>query len=262
MQFKKHYIFNKNQNEIDINQISDLITNFDKLEGEEGERNTIKKVSLDGIELNIKSFKIPHIINSVVYSIFRKSKANRSFFYANKLLSLDIKTPIPIAYFEFSKFIFLRNSYYVSKDLDYLLLYRDLVLNENYLDYDTILRQFTQFTFDLHEKGINFLDHSPGNTLITKNPITSNYEFYLVDLNRMKFQKMDYNERIKNFAKLTHKKSMVKIMANEYAKLLNIDESKVFNDMWGVTEAFQKKYYDKIALKRRIFFWKDKYKNP
>jgi len=262
MKYKKHFIFNKNQKGLDVNQISDLIANFDNLDGEEGERNTIKKVTINGVDLNIKSFKIPHIINSIVYSIFRKSKANRSYFYANKLLSLDINTPIPIAYFEFSKFIFLRNSYYISINLDYLLLYRDLVMNESYLDYDNILRQFTQFTFKLHEKGVNFLDHSPGNTLITKNPKIDKYEFYLVDLNRMKFHKMDYSERIKNFAKLTHKKSMVKIMANEYAKLINIDEARVFNDMWGETEAFQKKYYDKIALKRRVFFWKDKYKNP
>lgn len=260
MKYKKHYIFNENQNDIDVNQISDLIANFDNLDGEEGERNTIKKVNVNGIEINIKSFKIPHIINSIVYSIFRKSKANRSFFYANKLLSLGINTPMPIAYFEFSKLIFLRNSYYISEHLNYDLTYRELVEIPKYKNHEKLLRAFTQFTFQLHEKGILFKDHSPGNTLIK---IKENgADFYLVDLNRMEFKELDFETRINNFARLTPKKEMVKVMANEYAKLINVDETKVFNDMWGVTEAFQKKYHDKIALKRKVFFWKDKYKNP
>jgi hypothetical protein len=36
----------------------------------------------------------------------------------------------------------------------------------------------------MHEASINFLDHSPGNTLIVKKS-EGKYDFYLVDLNRM-----------------------------------------------------------------------------
>ena len=45
---------------------------------------------------------------------------------------------------------------------------KELVEIPDFPDHDTILRQFTRFSFNLHEKGIEFLDHSPGNTLIKK----------------------------------------------------------------------------------------------
>jgi len=104
-----------------------------------------------------------------------------------------------------------------------------------------------------------FKDHSPGNTLIKIND--DGYDFYLVDLNRMEFKTLNFETRIKNFSRLTPKKEMVAVMANEYAKLIGVDEATVFDKMWGETEAFQKKYHDKIALKKKLFFWKKKYKN-
>jgi len=106
----------------------------------------------------------------------------------------------------------------------------------------------------LHENSINFLDHSPGNTLINANG--DDYDFYLVDLNRMHFEKMDFDTRIKNFAKLTTLKSMVEIMSDEYAKCINEDYDKVCNLMWQYTEAFQNSYKSKQALKKKFKFWK------
>ena len=49
---------------------------------------------------------------------------------------------------------------------------------------------------------------------------------------------------------------MVKVMANEYAKLFDESEKKIFNQMWLFTEEFQKKYHKKMATKKKIFFWK------
>ena len=57
------------------------------------------------------------------------------------------------------------------------------------LENEIILRQFIRFSYLLHQKGIEFLDNSPGNTLIKKNE-KGVYDFYLVDLNRMKFHQI------------------------------------------------------------------------
>lgn len=54
---------------------------------------------------------------------------------------------------------------------------------------------------------------------------------------------------------------MIKVMSNEYAKCTGEDETKIFNAMWEYTRAFQEKYYRKIRIKKRIFFWKKKYKD-
>ncbi len=238
-------------------QIENFIENFNTL-GQifiKGNRNTIKLFELDDLTLNIKSFKEPNLINKIVYKYFRKSKAQRSFEYANFLLENNIGTPKPIAYFENSSFLGLKDSYYISEHLQCDLTYRELVLTD-YPDAENILRQFTQFTFLMHEKGIEFLDHSPGNTLIVKRP-EGKYDFYLVDLNRMKFHtQMDFETRMKNLCKITPKEDMVATMSNEYAKLAGIDENKVFSTMWNLTKDFQYRFYRKKRIKKRLKFWK------
>ena len=147
-----------------------------------------------------------------------------------------------------------KKSFYVSEHLECDLTYRELTTNFNYPDYETILRNFTRFTFKLHEENILFLDHSPGNTLIKK--VDDNYEFYLVDLNRMQFKPINFQTRIKNFSRLTIHKSMVEIMSDEYAKISNKDYNKVFDLMWSYTESFQKKFHRKKDLKNKLKFWK------
>jgi hypothetical protein len=222
----------------------------------DGNRNKIKLFDLEEKTINIKSFKIPHLINKIAYKYFRKSKARRSYEFANKLLENGIGTPQPIAYAENFKFSVLENSYYISEHLEVELTFRELVLDPEYPDHNNILRQFTQFTFDLHEKGIEFLDHSPGNTLIKKSS-KNQYEFFLVDLNRMNFHNiMDFDARMKNFHRLTPKIEMLAVMSQEYAKLYNKDYEEVFSKMCFYTNDFQMKFHRKIARKKKLLFWR------
>ena len=189
-----------------------------------------------------------------MYNFFRKSKAQRSFEYATKLLNLGIGTPTPIAFCERPSIFLFKSSYYISQHLNCDLTYRELTTNLDYPDSDSIIRAFTRFTYDLHQKGVNFLDHSPGNTLITKTG--DSYHFSIVDLNRMKFGEMDFNTRIKNFAKLTIHKSIIEIMSDEYAKCSNADFDTIFKLMWKNTESFQMKSKQKSMLKKKLKFWR------
>ncbi|TAF68754.1 MAG: Kdo domain containing protein [Flavobacterium sp.] len=224
-----------------------------------GDRNTIKLFDLEGKTINIKSFKIPHLVNKIAYKYFRKSKARRSFEYATALLEKGIGTPEPIAYFENCDLLGLKDSYYVSEHLSCDLTFRELVEIPDYPDHENILRQFTKFSFDLHEKGIEFIDHSPGNTLIKKVG-DQQYAFYLVDLNRMNFHTtMDFDMRMKNLSRLTPKKEMVAIMSEEYAKLHTESEEKTFDTLWKYTADFQEKFYRKKRLKKKLKFWKHKF---
>lgn len=223
----------------------------------DGKRNKIKLFELDGKTINIKSFKIPNSINQVAYAFFRKSKAKRSYEYANNLLKYGIGTPQPIAYSENFTFLGLEKSYYISEHLDCDLTFRELVEIPDYPDHENILRQFVQFSFYLHESGVEFLDHSPGNTLIKKNQ-QGKYDFYLVDLNRMNFHNnMDFEIRMKNLSRLTPKKEMIAVMSNEYSKLYSSrSEAKIFEKMWFYTTDFQIKFHKKIKMKKLLKFWK------
>jgi Lipopolysaccharide kinase (Kdo/WaaP) family len=232
-------------------QFFQVIEDFDVL-GEKigrGKRNTVKAIDLGGLYINVKSFKVPHFINQLAYRWFRKSKARRSYEYANLLLSKGIGTPKPLAYFENSDFFSLKDSFYFSEQLLHDLTYRTLVLEPDYPDHENILRQFTRFTYKMHEKGVYFKDHSPGNTLIVKN--NGGYAFYLVDLNRMEFKEMNFEERMKNFDRLSPKKEMVAIMSDEYAKLSKLDPAKVFDRMWHHTVEFQNRHERKKDFKKK-----------
>ena len=236
------------------NKLTQAIHDFDSFEGGVGDRNTIKIINIEGINVNIKAFKIPNIFNQIAYRFFRKSKAQRSFEYAKKLIELGVGTPKPLAFFEFNTLLLFKKSFYLSEQLDCDLTYRELITDLNYPNYETILRAFTRFTYLLHERGIQFLDHSPGNTLIKKNG--NIYDFYLVDLNRMNFGELDFETRIKNFSRLTMYKSMVEIMSDEYAKCSGEDYELIFNLMWDTTLRFQEKYHNRMKLKKTIKFWK------
>lgn len=239
-------------------EVENLIANFSnsgKVFGD-GQRNTIKLFQLNGKTINIKSFKIPNLINTVAYKYFRKSKARRSFEYANILLERNIGTPQPIAFHDNYSALGLRDSYYISEHLECDLTFRELVTFPDFPDHENILRKFTQFSFDLHEKGVEFLDHSPGNTLIKKNE-SDNYSFYLVDLNRMNFHdNMSFDLRMRNLSRLTPKKEMIRIISNEYSKLSGLPEDKVFEKLWDETSQFQYRYFRKKRIKKKLYFWK------
>ncbi len=240
-------------------QIITYITNFDSkgvLFGD-GNRNKIKLFEAEGKTINIKSFKIPNFINKIAYKYVRNSKANRSFEFASTLLKMGIGTPQPIAYFEKYNWLGLQDSYYACEHLTCELTFRELVEIPDYPEHAIILQQFMHFCFELHEKGVEFLDHSPGNTLIVKTA-PGHYHFYLVDLNRMQFhQEMSFEQRMKNLSRLTPKAEMVKQMSAFYAEKYTANSAEEINGLlWKYTKQFQHAFFRKKRIKQRVFFWK------
>lgn len=227
-----------------------FVAHFDE-EGRQvsqGDRNVIKSFELDGGKINIKSFKTPNVFNSFVYKFIRKSKAKRSFEYAQRLLNVEILTPFPIAYVEEFSAFGLRKSYYISKHIDYDFDFRELIHKPKFRDRVNILKQFTEFTFKLHENNVHFFDHSPGNTLIV-NKENLQYDFYLIDLNRMNFETMDFDKRMHNFRRLWLSRTMVKIMAETYAELSNKTFKETHDLMLKHSRDFQRKI-DRKKIRR------------
>ena len=175
-----------------------------------------------------------------MYKYIRKSKAKRSFENANKLISCNILTPFPIAYIENSNIFGLTTSYFISNHITYDFDFRELIHNPLFPNRKEILKLFSTYTFTLHENHINFLDHSPGNTLIVEKA-EKQYDFYLIDLNRMRFEAMDLNKRMYNFRRLWLSKTMVKIMSETYSKLYNTSYEETYNLMLKHSRAFRKK---------------------
>ena len=77
--------------------------------------------------LVIKAFAKPGFFKALWYGLFGKSKARRSYEYAQRLLALGIATPEPVAYQEVRVMGFLRESYYVSRKSLCPHTFRDLI---------------------------------------------------------------------------------------------------------------------------------------
>ncbi len=215
-------------------KLRDALHNFSEI-GEyvtRGERNVIKRMHIEGISVNIKKFKTPNAFQSLVYEFLRKGKAKRSFEYASKFSGG------------------LKESFYVSEHVDYDFDFRELIHNPGFKKRNEILKQFTQFTFKLHENGVNFLDHSPGNTLIVDKG-NDEYKFFLIDLNRMRFEPMDFEKRMHNFRRLWLSKTMIKVIATEYAKLYGKSFEETYTLMLKYSRQFQKKVNSKKLRRKK-----------
>ncbi|MGD9554546.1 MAG: lipopolysaccharide kinase InaA family protein [Arcobacteraceae bacterium] len=206
-------------------------------------RNELKVIDFNHTQVVVKSFKIPHFINRVVYTFFKDSKARKSYEYALKIGKF---TPNPIAYVEFFSLGLLAQSYFIAQKFDYDFTIREPLLDNEFKDKEAILKAFAQFTYELHAANIFHHDYSPGNILIKKEG--ENYIFKIVDINRMQFFSLTLEQRLKNFAKLWAKDEDLIIIVQEYASLIHKDEKKCVK----MALDFSHKHKAKINLKKRL----------
>ena len=207
-------------------------------------RNELKIIELDGIKTVVKSFKIPHLLNRIVYTHFRKGKAYKSYHNALRLRELNISTPEPIALIEFYDSGLLADSYFIAEFFDYDFTIRTPLL-EPLEDREVIFTAFAAYTYSLHQKGVWHLDYSPGNILIKRTE--SGYQFSIVDINRMEFREICPLEGCENFNKLWASDEELEIMGREYARLsgfnvaVTIAEMKRHNDANKRVKNFKKR---------------------
>lgn len=186
-------------------------------------RNVIKVIPVNDLEVNIKAFAVPNIVNRFVYGNFRLSKARRSYEYATILLEKKVNTPEPIAYIEIKKGFLFSQSFYLCIHEKFDGMMRELQRGK-LQGRGIFLTQFARFTADMHEKEVLHEDYSPGNILYKKKD--GDYDFYLVDLNRMSFGKVTIEEGCRSLRRLWGSDEMIRYIASEYAKTRGFDTDK------------------------------------
>jgi serine/threonine protein kinase len=202
-------------------------------------RNEIKVFDCNGRLINVKRFRIPHLLNRIAYTFFRKPKAERSFAYAVKLRQAGVGTPDPVAFILEYKGGLLHYSYFVSLHITgYNTMYHTgkLPFEEN----KKIFATFARFTAELHENGIFHKDYSPGNILYKE--IEGSTDFRLVDINRMKFGNVSIRKGCANFARLWGKEEVFRCIAREYAIARNADAEQCTQWVLHYRNKFWKRY--------------------
>lgn len=209
-----------------INPIYEFLTAFiEKLPCEDlvggemirDQRNTIQKITIQGITLVIKRYKKPNSLNRFAYRYVRKSKARRAYEYALRLLDMGIGTAQPVAYIEVSQNGWFHTGYFISEYMTYPLL-------ETIGDYEEsarnkILRDFARFTVDLHHKGVVHKDYNLGNIFFYEQEGNPDCQFALIDINRMRFKRPGRAGCRNNLAVMGLPLPSLTLVAEEYAKI-------------------------------------------
>lgn len=202
-------------------------------------RNTLKVISVGSLEMVVKKFSIPNIFNQFIYSTFRQSKAERSFYNSLEIIHRGFIAPIPIAYIEERKWGLLKDSYFLSvyeKEFKSIRPYMDGKLQN-----EELLQSFAKFTSQLHVSGILHEDYSPGNILWKQDQNDKTFSFCLVDVNRMTISDYD-KEYYKNLARLSTEREITTILAKNYADYTHNDKNVVI--------PLVNKYSDDFFLKK------------
>jgi tRNA A-37 threonylcarbamoyl transferase component Bud32 len=211
-------------------------------------RNIIKIVEYENRKYVVKSFKKPHLLNQIIYRFWRESKAKRSFNNSMRLRRMGINTPEPIGYIAFpTRFRFLE-SFYISDLLDFDFEIRAVFADREFEDRENILKRFVEFTYTLHKRGVYHVDYSPGNILVKK--LNGWYSFSIIDLNRMRFLKLDNELRMKSISKLTKSKEDNQFIAEYYAKISNLDKDMLLNRLEFYLDKQKKYLNNKKRLKK------------
>lgn len=181
-------------------------------------RNKICRFTLsDGLVLIVKQYKKPNFFQRICYSSFWKNKAKKSFIFGEKLISLGIETPEPIAAITYYSGIGLVDSYYFVSTED---TRQDcLVLRDgNLSNPQPLIDAFSCYLISLHELGFMHGDTNLSNFLYEEKSDNS-YCFSVIDTNRSRFlnrpaRKM---EALSNLSRITHVRKLLCEIVRSYA---------------------------------------------
>ena len=236
--------------------ILDIKKNFSSTgESIKSGRNHLKIIDLDNKKFVVKSFKKPTAIKSYTYGNIFSSKAKRSFDYANILLSKGIHTPEPVAYIDYYKGLQFQESFYISEyypyDYDLSVLFTERGDNNTpFKDSEVLWTAFIKFTLELHRQGVNHLDYTRRNVLITQQG--SEYSFSIVDLNRIDFKSLSLRDRMKSLSRITSDSDLVKMIAKHYSSSSDYDYDKCLYLLQYFVREYQKYWVRKKQLKRML----------
>lgn len=214
-------------------------------------RNQVKQFELpDGTPCVVKRYKVPHLLQRIVYRWFRPSKAQRAYTFALRLVDMEIDTPTPMCYIEKSSGLLFADSYFVSTRCDYPPLYPVLFEAEQFDP--ELASSLAGFLVEMHQKGFLHGDLNLTNILYHEG-IDGEVKFTVIDTNRSHFIEEPTKEQcLHNLVRLTHRHELMCYVVKDYARLRGWDVETSWEKVHVDLIAFEKKEERKRKLKRKL----------
>jgi tRNA A-37 threonylcarbamoyl transferase component Bud32 len=226
--------------------LGDVIASLPRLMDEgQGEtvydsRNRVVHFSHNGLSLMVKRFKRVNAIQKVVYSFFRKTKAERAFLFAEEFAKRGIDTPQRVAYIEEKHAGLFDTGYFVSieaQGTETSLLLREVQ------DYPKDLAEaVAQQVVFMHSKGILHGDLNLSNFLCTEQ--NGHYHFCMIDINRSHFREglPTDEECLKNLVRITHRRDLYDYIVRSYARQRGWDETQTATRALQLLDRFEHRF--------------------
>lgn len=169
----------------------------------------------------VKQFAIPNLLRGLWYGLIGRSKARRSYEYAQRMQGL---TPAPVAYREERMCGILRDSWYACRESECRHTFNELIGVPQFPHREQILQAIGRFTAELHRRGILHCDYSGGNILFNDD----GSRIQVIDLNRIRFGRhLSREQRLGNFERLNIDREALRLIADGYASVTGEDANQV-----------------------------------
>ena len=185
-------------------------------------RNEVRRMEHDGRVFIVKRYKKVNPVQQVVYTFFRKTKAERAFRYAQEFRKRGIDTPREIAYIETFAHGLFTVGYFVSEEC-------------TWPDAAPALREATYFDRPLgravmehialmHSRGILHGDPNLTNFLYRQRQ-EGTYDFCMIDTNRSHFTDgmPTDGQCLQNLVRITHRRDLYEYLIGQYAEIRGWD---------------------------------------
>lgn len=226
------------------------------------DRNTIRLFQMDdGTEMVIKRFKRPNIVQKVVYTYFRETKASRAYSHGKELLRRGVSTPVPYGFHETKECGLIDFCYFASARTDARPI-------EDFIDRDdwdcSLAELFARYLVLLHQKGV--LHHDLNDTNVLYDPQLFNRDmgadatcrcsveelFSVIDTNRMKFypehQPIPIDECLENMTRFTKRYDLFEFVLRKYADFRQLNQEEIVERGMRI-----KRHHDDCRRRRKAF---------
>lgn len=181
-------------------------------------RNIIRRFIIQGQPFMVKRFKRVNWIQSFIYSLFRKTKAEHAFIYAKAYRERGIDTPEEVAFIETHNCCgWFRDGYFISLVSPYPPV---CPLAEQTDQFDNqLVNDLAGMMVRMHRAGILNKDLNLGNFLYHKE--SGEYHFTMVDINRTQLVNgiPDREKRLENLCTITCKQDLFRLILDSYLAL-------------------------------------------
>lgn len=211
-------------------------------------RNEVKRFFINDTCLIAKKFKRPHLIQRIIYTFFKKSKAERAYLFAQTFRERGFNTPHEIAFIETKENGLFADGYFISAECTAHPLW-DLLNKEEFEKEPA--DALAQLLVNLHEKKIFHGDLNLTNILYQKT--TKGYEFTFIDTNRSTFPLDPTPSKcLNNLTRLTHNKKLLEYVVSKYALKRDWPPEKCIIQVMNNLAKFERKKRKKRKLQSII----------